>query len=84
MQVQISLVEHAEAGYFCLEGASPCENLYCEEIDFEPMLMKEIIEKAHIFFNWLLTRVIAWQDNKQDGVDRVFKCGLVPLKAKQQ
>ena len=73
VQAQISLVEHAEAGYFCLEGTSPYENLYCEEIDFDPMLMEEIIGKAQIFFNWLLTRVTARQIEKQDGAGRVFK-----------
>ena len=37
-------------GYFCLKTASPCDNLHCEEIDFDPMLMEEAIEKAQIFF----------------------------------
>ena len=37
-------------GYFCLKTASPCDNLHCEEIDFDPKLMEEIIGKAQIFF----------------------------------
>ena len=38
VQAQI-LVEHAEVGYFCLKPASPYDNLHCEEIHFDPMLM---------------------------------------------
>lgn len=49
VQAQI-LVEHAEVGYFCLKTASPYDNLHCEEIDFDPMLMAETIEKVQIFF----------------------------------
>lgn len=37
-------------GYFCLKTASPYDNLHCEEIDYDPMLMEETIEKAQIFF----------------------------------
>ena len=40
------------------------------------MLMEETIEQAQIFFNWLLTRVTAWQVEKQDGVDRVLQVWL--------
>ena len=36
--------------YFCLKTPSPSDNLYCKEIDFDPMLMEETIEKAQIFY----------------------------------
>ena len=44
------LAEHAAVGYFCLKTVSPHDNLHCEEIDFDPTLMEETIEKAQIFF----------------------------------
>ena len=37
-------------GYFCLKTVSPHDDLHCEEIDFDPKLMEETIEKAQIFF----------------------------------
>ena len=43
-------MEHAAVGYFCLKNVSPHDNLHCEEIDFDPTLMEETIEKAQIFF----------------------------------
>ena len=36
--------------YFCLKTSSPSDNLHCKEIDFDPMLMAETIEKAQIVF----------------------------------
>ena len=35
--------------YFRLKTPSPCYNLHCKEIDFDPMLMEETIEKAQIY-----------------------------------
>ena len=43
-------VEHAQVRYFCLKTSSPSDNSHCKEIDFDPMLMEETIEKAQIFF----------------------------------
>ena len=43
-------VEHAQVRYFCLKTSSPSDNLHCKEIDFDPMLMEETIEKAQYFF----------------------------------
>lgn len=64
VQAQI-LVEHAEVGYFCVKTASPYENLHCEEICFDPMLMEETIEKAQVFFKSVVAPELLYGELKK-------------------